>query len=353
MVNRKRITSQDVADAAGVSRTTVSLVLNNVPGAQIREETRQKVFAVAHKLGYVPDAAARALVSGRAQIIGLLLIRRASHIASDGFLNQILDGLLEDIHRSGMRLLFDIVEPEHQKEAYLNLVRAKHIDGIILFGPRFDDAALEALEEDRVPVVLIGQLPGSNLHSVDIDNFKASHMAVEHLIHLGHIKIACITNASPSYTGAADRLAGYSKALEDAGIPMRDDLIRYGDFSESSGYKQMHNLFESGASFTAVFVASDEVAIGAKAAIREHDLRIPHDIALVGFDDLPIARYLDPPLTTVSVPALELARKASTMLINSLQGEETNEHRVILETTLRIRESCGAKLHKYRKFEAS
>lgn len=345
MANRKRITSQDVADAAGVSRTTVSLVLNNVPGAQIREETRQKVFTVARKLGYVPDAAARALVSGRAQIIGLLMIRRASHIASDGFLNQILDGLLEDIHRSGMRLLFDIVEPEHQKEAYLNLVRAKHIDGIILFGPRFDDEALEALEKDRVPVVLIGQLPGSNLHSIDIDNIKASRTAVEHLIHLGHTQIACITNASPTYTAAADRLAGYSQALEDAGLPYRENLVRYGDFSESSGYTQMHSLFDDAAKFTAAFVASDEVAIGAKAAIREHDLRIPHDIALVGFDDLPIARYLDPPLTTVSVPAPELARKASTMLINSLQGEEVSERRIILDTKLRIRESCGIKLH--------
>lgn len=346
MVNQKRVTSQDVADAAGVSRTTVSLVLNNVPGVQISEETRQKVFKVARQLGYVPDAAARALVSGRAQIIGLLLIRRASHIASDGFLNQILDGLLEDIHRSDMRLLFDIVEPEQQKEAYLNLARAKHIDGIILFGPRFDDEALEALEKDRVPVVLIGQLPGSNIHSVDIDNFNASRKAVEHLIRLSHNQIACITNASLTYTAAADRLAGYSKALEDAGIPMDENLIRYGDFSESSGFKQMHSLLESAADFTAAFVASDEVAIGAKAAIRERGLRIPHDIALVGFDDLPIARYLDPPLTTVSVPALELARQASGMLINSLQGEEVSERRVILDTTLRVRDSCGAKLRQ-------
>jgi len=344
MANRKRVTSQDVADEAGVSRTTVSLVLNNVPDAQISDATRQKVINVARQLGYVPDAAARALVSGRAQIIGLMLVRRPYHIASDGFLTQILDGLLEDVHRSGLRLLFDIIEPQHQHEAYLNLVRAKHIDGIILSGPRFDDQALDALEEDGVPLVLMGHLPGSNICSVDIDNIKASRMAVKHLIDLGHKQIACITNASPAYTAAADRLAGYNQALEDAGIPFDDRLVRYGDFTMASGYEQMQSLFEMNAGFSAVFVASDEIAIGAKASICEHNLNIPQDIALVGFDDLPIARYLEPPLTTVTVPAIKLAQKASTMLINTLRGEEVEERRVILEAPLTIRESCGAHL---------
>lgn len=344
MANRKRITSQDVANAAGVSRTTVSLVLNNVPDTQIRESTRQKVINVARQLGYVPDAAARALVSGRAQIIGLVLIRRPYHIASDGFLTQILDGLLEDVHRSGLRLLFDIIEPQHQHEAYLNLVRSKHIDGIILSGPLFDDEALDALQEDDIPLVLIGHLPESNICSVDIDNFKASHMAVKHLIDLGHTQIACITNALPAYTAAADRLAGYKQALEDAGIPFDDKLVRYGDFTMESGYKQMQSLFDMDARFSAVFVASDEIAIGAKASIYEHNLNIPQDIALVGFDDLPIARYLEPPLTTVTVPAIKLAQKASSMLINTLRGEEVKERRVILEAPLAIRESCGAQL---------
>lgn len=344
MFKKKRITSQDVADAAGVSRTTVSLVLNDVPGTQISEETRKKIHSVARKLGYVPDAAARALVSGRTQIIGLVLIRKPHYIVSDGFLTQILDGLLEDIHRSTLRLLFDIIEPKHQKEAYLNLVRAKHIDGIIIFGPRFDDKALEVLEKDGVPVVLIGQLPESKIHSVDIDNFNASRTAVEHLIHLGHKRIACVINASTEYTAAADRLAGYTQALKDAHIPYNENLIRFGDFTASSGYREMHSLFESTTDFTAVFIASDEVAIGAIAAIHERGLKIPDEIAVVGFDDLPIARYLEPPLTTVAVPALELARQASAMLIDMLSGEVGMDRRVILDTKLTIRESCGAYL---------
>jgi LacI family transcriptional regulator len=257
------VTSQDVADAAGVSRTTVSLVLNNVEGIQISEETRQKVVAIARELGYVPDAAARALASRRAQIIGLVLTRSPHHITSDAFLTQILDGLIGIVHAHGLRLLIDIVEPQHQKEAYLQLVRSKHIDGLILSGPRFDDEALQDLEEQSFPTVLMGQLPGTNICSVDVDNCTAAQMAVEHLISLGHERIACITNASPSYTAAADRLNGYRDALHASGLPYDENLVRYGDFSLQSGYRQMQSLLDSDVQFTAAFVASDEVLIGA------------------------------------------------------------------------------------------
>lgn len=342
-MSSKRVTSQDVANAAGVSRTTVSLVLNKVPGVQISEETRQRVIAAAHQLGYVPDAAARALVSRRAQIIGLVLTRRPQHVDSDGFLTQILDGLLSVIRKAGLRLLIDIVDPEHKKEAYLQLVRAKHIDGLIFSGPRYDDEALLALQDEGVPVVLIGQLPESSLYSVDIDNRAASRSAVEHILSLGHTRVACITNAALEYTGAADRLAGYRDALLANGISYNPDYVRHGDFSPQSGYMEMKELLESNNSFTAVFVASDEVAIGAKAAIYDHGMTIPKDIALVGFDDLPLAAYLEPPLTTIHVPAIEIAKQASEILIQLIKGDLPSKRNNFLEANLVIRNSCGAK----------
>jgi DNA-binding LacI/PurR family transcriptional regulator len=338
----RRVTSQDVADRAGVSRTTVSLVLNNVPGIQISKATRQRVLIAAEELNYVPDAAAQALASRQSQIIGLILIRTPHQIASDVFLTQTLDGLIQSIHQQGLRLLIDIVEPKHQKETYLQLVRAKRIDGIILSGPRFDDEALTALVEARFPTVILGQIPGSLFSFVDVDNRAAAKSAVAHLIKLGHTRIACITNAPVSYTAAKERLKGYRQALEEAGIVFDDRLVRYGEFDAESGYRQMADLLERGISFSAAFVASDTLAYGAKAAIREHGLKIPQDIALVGMDDLPLSRYTDPPLTTVNLPAVDLARRASEILYQLLQQERPEQKQVILDTHLVVRESCGA-----------
>jgi LacI family transcriptional regulator, galactose operon repressor len=336
------VTSQDVADRAGVSRTTVSLVLNNVPGTQISDATRQRVLQAAKELNYVPEAAAQALASRQSQIVGLILIRTPDQIASDAFLTQTLDGLIKSIHKEDMRLLIDIIEPEYQEATYLRLMRAKRIDGILLSGPRYDDGALNALLENNFPTVLLGQLPGSWFYSVDVDNRAAAYTAVAHLLKLGHKQIACITNAPLSYTAAADRLAGYRQAIEDAGLPYDPALVRFGEFDSNSGYLQMISLLESSVEFTAAFIASDLVAYGAIAAIREHGLRIPEDVALVGMDDLPVSRFIDPPLTTVRLPAIELARQAAEILFHLLQGKKPEQKQVILDTNLVVRDSCGA-----------
>ena len=338
----KRVTSKDVAAAAGVSRTTVSLVFNQVAGMHISENTRQRVIEAAQMLGYVPDAAARALARRKAQIIGLVLTRNPHQIASDGFLTQVLDGLIKTLHQSGLRLLFDIVDPHHQKEAYLQLVRSKHIDGVILSGPQFTDEALQALLEVSFPTVLMGQVPDMDAYSVDVDNCAASRMAVAHLLGLGHRRIACITNAAITYTAAADRLKGYRQALDAAGVPFDASLVRYGDFTLQSGYLAGKDLLESGVEFSAAFVASDEVALGFHAALRDAGRKAPEDIALVGFDDLPMAYYLDPPLTTVHLPAARLAEEACLMLVSLINGHPPQNRKVILDTHLVVRESCGA-----------
>ena len=344
MLSAKRVTSQDVARQAGVSRTTVSLVLNDVQGIQISEETRRRVIATAEEMGYVPEASAQALASRRVKIIGLLLTRSPHHIASDTFLTQILDGLIEIAHQRGLRLLIDLIQAQHQKEAYLQLVRSKRIDGVILTGPRFDDEALRLLEQEGFPTVMMGQLPGVEGCSVDVDNCTAARRAVTHLIELGHRRIACITNAALYYTAAEERLQGYRQALEGAGIEYDPQLVRYGDFDPDSGYREMMDLLEQSPvgkpGFSAAFVASDVVAFGAKAAIRDKGMNVPREIALVGFDDVPISRYTDPPLTTVKLPARELGRVAGEYLVRIMDGEQLQGTRVLLDTQLVIRESC-------------
>jgi DNA-binding LacI/PurR family transcriptional regulator len=339
-VKNKRVTSQDVANLAGVSRTTVSLVLNDVEGVHISPETRQKVREAVEKLGYIPNATAQALATRRARAIGLVMTRSPHHIASDTFLPQILVGLLDVVKQQKLRLLIEAVDAEHQDRVYLELARAKQIDGMILLTPRIDDIGLKKLENVDTPVVLMGNLADSDLCSVEVNNYLAGKQAVRFLMGLGHTNIACISNAPPSYKAATDRVQGYKDALMAAGITPDDDLIQHADFDPQSGFTCMRTLLASGKKFTAVFVASDNVAMGAKSALREAGLQVPKDISIIGFDDIPWAKYSDPPLTTVRLPAQELASEACVLLLELMQGSEPEDKHTVLETELVVRKSC-------------
>lgn len=339
-MKRKRVTSQDVADLANVSRTTVSLVLNDVEGINISLETRKKVREAAEKLGYIPNATAQALATRRARAIGLVMTRSPHHIASDAFLPQILGGLLEVVRQNKLHLLIESVEAEHQDRVYLELARAKHIDGMILLTPRIDDTAIKKLEEVDTPSVLMGKLANSHLYSVDVDNCSAARQATQYLLDLGHRQIACISNARPSYSAAPDRVLGYKQALTAAGVAIDEGLIQYADFDPQSGFDCMRALLASGKKFTAVFVASDNVAMGVKSALREAGLRIPADISIIGFDDIPWAKYSDPPLTTIRLPAQDLASEACLMLVDLMQGTEPEVQHLVLDTELVVRKSC-------------
>jgi len=339
---RKRVTSQDVAELAGVSRTTVSFVLNNVPGVRIAEETRRRVLEAARELGYFPHAAARSLVTQRSNLIGFVLCQSPDRVFSDAFLPEVLRGVGDVARPAGFRVLVESVEDVSKPDAYIQLVWEQRIDGLILSGPRSDDEQLPKLREEGFPVVLLGQLPGSGFPSVDVDNINGARKAVGHLINLGHRRIGIITNAPPQYTASAHRLEGYRRALLEHGLPFVKDLVRYGDFTEESGYAAMVELLDLPSPPTAVFVASDLVAFGALAAIYERGLAVPQDMAVVGFDDVRLARYITPPLTTVRLPAYELGARAMRMVIEMIEGKKPAETEVFLETELVIRESCGS-----------
>ena len=192
-------------------------------------------------------------------------------------------------------------------------------------------------------MVLLGQLVGSEVPFVDVDSVGGARLAVEHLIEHGHERIGLITNAPPKYTASAQREQGYKRALEEHGLTYDRGLVRYGDFNEESGWHAMSELLEVVPPPTAVFAASDLVAFGAMEATKARGLKIPHDLALVGFDDVPLARYVDPPLTTVRLPAYELGAKAAQMLIKIIEHEKVEEPRIFLRTELVIRDSCGFK----------
>jgi len=337
-LSNKRATSFDVAREAGVSRTTVSFVLNNVTSISISDATRQRVMEAAQKLNYHPDASGRRLVTGKSSAIGLVLRQSYDQIFSDAFLLQVMLGIDHAISQHGFNLLLKPLDPNHQN-GYDQLISENHVDGIILSGPRQDDTEIIKRYENGFPIVLMGQLSNSNIPFVDINAYEGAAIATRHLIELGHRRIGMISNASLEYTSARQRRQGFIHALEEAGIPFDESLFREGDYTPASGFAAMNELLANKELPTAVFIASDVVAIGAVQAIKNHHLRIPQDISLIGFDDIPMAAFFDPPLTTIRLPAYEIGREAGELLTLLIQGKEFQSHQSLLNTELIIRES--------------
>jgi DNA-binding LacI/PurR family transcriptional regulator len=337
----RRVTSQDVARYAGVSRTTVSLVLNNVD-AQISVDTRQRVLDAAKQLNYHPNASARRLVQGRTRVIGFIEHHSPYQTFADAFMAEVLRGLHAVARQYNYHVIFEPSSDDDQaRDHCVQLVQERHVDGIVYSGPRFNDLALERLVESNIPVVLQGYLPGCPFPSVDIDNVASARLATEHLILLGHTQIAMITNGPLMYTAATDRMAGFKSAMQAAGLALNENWIRIGSFTPESGFRAMSSMLQDQIKPSAVFIASDVVAIGAIEAIHQRGLRIPDDIALVGFDDIPWAAYLNPPLTTIRVPAHALGWSAGHLLIQTLDDESLDLDHVVLETELIVRRSCG------------
>jgi len=336
LAQQSKVTSHDVAQQAGVSRTTVSYVLNNVETANISEQTKQRVLHAAAQLGYVPNAAAQMLAGQRSRIVGLIFPRREWHTATHLFLLQVMDGLMTTVEQQGIRLLIDAVDGTIE-DAYTDLVRAKRIDGLVLIDVPVDDPAIIQLRRDDFPVVTLGYTY-AEFCSVDVDNRASAMMAVNHLLVQGHRAIGCITNYPTRPTRINERVDGYEAALIAAGIPVDPALIIDGNYSPESGLVAMQKLLARADYPTAVFVASDVVAFGAVQAIHAHGLRIPEDIAVVGFDDVPLANYCTPPLTTVRMPATEMGRLAGDLLVERIAGQPAERH-LQLETMLVVRAS--------------
>jgi DNA-binding LacI/PurR family transcriptional regulator len=333
----KRPTSADVANAAGVSRTTVSFVLNGREDVKIPLETRERVLAAAERLGYHPHAPARQLAGGRSRIVALVLRQTPEQVAGDAVLAETLRGFASAARAEGFRVMVEPLPPEGPHSTYSDLLRAQHADGLVVSGPRIDDPSLLELLRDGFPIVLQGSLPDVAAPSVDVDNVAGARGAVEHLLALGHRRIACITNAPLVYTAARDRLAGYHEALASAGVGADPALVAEGAFDAASGHTAMAGLIAT-TTFDAVFAASDVIALGAIGAMREAGLRVPDDISIVGFDDIPLAGYFDPPLTTVHLPAFELGQAAGRSLIDRINDRSVPE-RTLLPTELVVRSS--------------
>ncbi len=334
----KRTTSRDVARLAHVSRTTVSFVLNNVSGVSISAATRKRVLNAAQKLNYFPNVAGKKLVSGKSYTIGLVLCQSPEQICADAFLLQVMLGVEHAALQQGFHVLLKPVDPD-DTGGYARLITENHVDGILLSGPRQDDAALMNLHRQHVPILLMGQLPGTDIPFVDIDATAGAELAVNHLVERGHRRIGIITNAPLDYISAQQRCDGYLQALRKANLPIDKKLVKEGNYTPASGFEAMQALLQLTPRLTAVFVASDVVAMGAMLAVKQAGLGIPKDIAVTGFDDIPLAEYYDPPLTTIRLPAFDLGRAGGERLIRLIHGDKLEQQNVFLESKLIARKS--------------
>jgi LacI family transcriptional regulator len=263
---------------------------------------------------------------------------------ADPFFPLLLRGATETCNTHQYHLLLSLFDdPTAQEEMYQRVLRNGYLDGVIVASTSLDDPLIPRMLDDQMPFVLVGGHPDERVHYVDADNVGGARMAVEHLIRLGHQRIATITGPLDTLHGQR-RLEGYRQALQAHHIQVDENLIAEGDFTEVSGSTGIQQLLP--ASPSAVFVASDPMAIGALKALRLMGKQVPQDVALVSFDDIPLASAMEPPITTVRQPVQRMGALAVEMLLNVLESSPSENgspvQRIVLPTELVVRTSCGS-----------
>lgn len=330
-----RPTLDAVAARAGVGRGTVSRVVNG--SHQVSPEARAAVQQAIVELGYVPNRAARALVTQRTDSIALVVSESGERVFGEPFFAGIVRGVSSGLLETPLQLWLGMVQSPIERERVEHHLTSQHVDGVLLLSLHDDDPLPTLLEERGLPTVLGGR-PARMLDPdaqpawfVDVDNVGGARQAVAYLVGRGRRQIATI--AGPQDMGAGlGRLTGYREAVADTPSGSDPGLIAYGDFSEDSGAAAMRRLLTARPDLDAVFVASDLMAFGALRTLREAGRRVPEDVAVVGFDDAQIARQADPPLTTVFQPIEEMGRQMARLLVSRIRGEERATTQVLLDT---------------------
>lgn len=325
---------RDVAELAGVSTQTVSAVINDKPG--ITEETRDRVQAAITQLGYRPQLTARSLRTGQTRTLALILTDVSSPVAGK------MASAAEDFaYAAHYNLVLYNTHDDIEREAFtISSVIQRSVDGALFVSVHDESMGPQMLRAAGIPAVVIDRVPRRyDGPAVVLDNAGAGRVAAEHLLDQGHTRIAHIGGPTNVHI-ARERLAGYRQALKGRGLRAAGPVEAARDWRIESGYEAMQRLLRNGPGFTAVFAAGDLLAIGAMRALREAGLRVPEDVSVVGIDDIDIAAFLWPPLTTVSQSIAQMATLGVQLLLDVLAGKEV-PRRTVIEPRLIVRESTA------------
>jgi LacI family transcriptional regulator len=327
------ITIREVAETAGVSYATVSHVINNT--RLVSPETRERVLAAMDALHYRPNALARSLRQGKTNTIGLVLPDSANP-----FFAEISRSIEDEAFKKGYSVFLCNTELDTQRELfYVDVLGKKQVDGIIFVAAGDQTDSLDLLLRRKMPVVMIDRnVPNVEVDAVLTDNQLGGLLATRHLLELGHKRIACIAGPS-SITPSAERIIGYRRALEEAGLSYDENLVLPGDYHAQSGMEITHSILKMSPRPTAIFALNDLMAIGALRAASEASYSVPGDLAVVGYDDLEIARFTNPPLTTIAQPKKETAAQAINLLVDRISRKTGPNIRLVLTPELIVRRS--------------
>ena len=334
---RELPTIYDVARLAGVSTSTVSRMLNGK--GQFAPATRAAVDEAVRQLRYRPNTIARSLRTKSTQTIAFLLPD-----IPDPFFVSLISGIQQHVVKRDYAILLCVTEGDPElEERYLSLLHAKQVDGALVDGLVLPQARIARFLEDGFPIVCLDRdVDSPSVPVVQVDNRLGARQATEHLLSLGHRRIAHVSGADlDRLRHSQERLAGYREALAGAGIQVDPRLIAAGDYMEEGGYEATRALLGAGVKFSAVFAANDLSAIGAIRAIIESGRSVPEDMSVVGFDNIHISAFVRPPLTTIHQPAVEIAQRATEILIALIQGRRVRDRRHLLEPRLVIRGSTA------------
>jgi len=332
-------TLEEVAAIAGVSRATASRVINGSPRVSI--PAKIAVDKAVAQLGYVPNRAARQLVTRRTDSIGLVVSEPETRVFSEPFFSGALRGVSDALSDTEMHLVLLMAQSDLHRARLERYVQNRHVDGVILMSLHGEDPLPVSLSQLGMPVVMFGRpfVSADTITWLDADNVGGAKSAVDHLVAIGRHQIATITGPQDMCAGL-DRLTGYRSSLEAHGIPYDESLVAVGDFTEAGGMTLAQELLARRPDLDAIFAASDLMATGALHALRSSGRTVPDDVAVVGFDDSPSAPYTDPPLTTVRQPIEEMARLMTELLLAQISTGDRSQHSIIVGTELVVRSSA-------------